>query len=161
MDLRLSPDDRVDAGAQRKSGAQKPRASAGAAKSPRGSKPRKPKAGRKKRSGGMKFIVGLAYFCFSMLLLGGVAVAGIIIYYGQDLGSSATWEVPQRPPNIRVLASNGQLLTNRGQTGGEAVGIHELPQYVGQAVVANEDRRFYSHFGVDPLGLISVAVESV
>lgn len=109
----------------------------------------------------MKFIVGLAYFCFTMLLIGGVAVAGIVVYYGRDLGSSSTWEVPQRPPNIRVLASNGQLLTNRGQTGGEAVGIHELPSYVGQAVVASEDRRFYSHFGVDPIGLASVAVESI
>ncbi len=104
----------------------------------------------------MRFIVGLAYFCFTMMLVGGVAVAGIVVYYGQDLGSSSTWEVPQRPPNIRVLASNGQLLTNRGQTGGEAIGIHELPPYVGQAVVASEDRRFYSHFGVDPIGLASV-----
>lgn len=162
MDLRLSPDDRLDGGVQRKPRAQRASASAGNAKPPREPRRRKPKSQRrKKRSGGMKFIVGLAYFCFTMLLLGGVAAAGIIIYYGRDLGSSATWEVPQRPPNIRVLASNGQLLTNRGQTGGEAVGIHELPPYVGQAVVANEDRRFYSHFGVDPIGLAAVAVESV
>lgn len=164
MDLRLSPDDRVDAGAQRKSrGARAQSGSGSGANAPRGGKPRRPqnRKVKKKRSGGMKFIVGLAYFCFTMLLLGGVAVAGIIVYYGQDLGSSSTWEVPQRPPNIRVLASNGQLLTNRGQTGGEAVGIHELPAYVGQAIVASEDRRFYSHFGVDPIGLASVALESI
>ncbi len=162
MDLRLSPDDRVDTGSQRKARTQRASAS-GAAKPPRGSEPRRPKSKKvkKKRSGGMKFIVGLAYFCFTMLLLGGVAVAGIVVYYGRDLGSSATWEVPQRPPNIRVLASNGQLLTNRGQTGGEAVTISELPAYVGQAVIASEDRRFYNHFGVDPIGLASVAVESV
>jgi penicillin-binding protein 1A len=53
------------------------------------------------------------------------------------------------------------VLTNRGQTGGEAVGLHELPAYVGQAVVASEDRRYYSHFGVDPIGLVSVAIESI
>ncbi|RDE09478.1 transglycosylase domain-containing protein [Pelagibacterium lacus] len=155
MDLRLSPDDRVD------SRARKPRAQGAKPRSSGGGKPRKPKNPKRKRSGGMKFIVGLAYFCFTLLLIGGVAVAGIVVYYGGDLGSSSTWEVPQRPPNIRVLASNGQLLTNRGQTGGEAVGIHELPEYVGQAVVASEDRRFYSHFGVDPIGLASVAVEMV
>src|SRR5690606_38557661 len=102
MDLRLSPDDRVDTGSQRKARTQRASAS-GAAKPPRGSEPRRPKSKKvkKKRSGGMKFIVGLAYFCFTMLLLGGVAVAGIVVYYGRDLGSSATWEVPQRPPNIR------------------------------------------------------------
>ncbi|AEQ53400.1 transglycosylase domain-containing protein [Pelagibacterium halotolerans] len=163
MDLRLSPDDRVDAGAQRKPKNARGQSATRSGDGPQGGKPRRPKGQKvkKKRSGGMKFIVGFAYFCFTMLLLGGVAVAGIIVYYGQDLGSSSTWEVPQRPPNIRVLASNGQLLTNRGQTGGEAVGIHELPPYVGQAVVASEDRRFYSHFGVDPIGLTSVALEMI
>ena len=165
MDLRLSPDDRVDNGAQRKTKGKSTRAQSGsgAGKSPKGSKPRRPRSTKvkRKRSGGMKFIVGLAYFCFSMALLGAVAVGGIVVYYAQDLGSASTWEVPQRPPNIQVLAANGQLLTNRGQTGGEAVGIHELPAYVGQAIVASEDRRFYSHFGVDPIGLASVAVEMV
>src|SRR5690554_3507518 len=160
MDLRFSPDDRVDTGAQRKSGARRAAATT-SPRAPKGSQPRKPRKAqrvKKRRGGAMKFIVGLAYFCFSILLLGGVAAAGIIVYYGQGLGSSETWEVPQRPPNIRVLASNGQLLTNRGQTGGEAVGIHELPVYVGQAVVAHEDRRFYNHFGVGPLGLILVGL---
>ncbi|WP_339644456.1 PBP1A family penicillin-binding protein [uncultured Pelagibacterium sp.] len=162
MDLRLSPDDRVDGGPQRKARGQRAQAGSGS-NGPKGGKPRRPQNRKvtKKRSGGMRFIVGFAYFCFTMLLLGGVAVAGIVVYYGQDLGSSSTWEVPQRPPNIRVLASNGQLLTNRGQTGGEAVGIHELPPYVGQAVVASEDRRFYSHFGVDPIGLASVGIEMI
>jgi|TARA_A100001391_G_scaffold190381_1_gene162724 penicillin-binding protein 1A len=162
MDLRLSPDDRVDGGPQRKARGQRAQAGSGS-NGPKGGKPRRPqnRKVKKKRSGGMRFIVGFAYFCFTMLLLGGVAVAGIVVYYGQDLGSSSTWEVPQRPPNIRVLASNGQLLTNRGQTGGEAVGIHELPPYVGQAVVASEDRRFYSHFGVDPIGLASVGIEMI
>ncbi|UYQ72224.1 penicillin-binding protein [Pelagibacterium flavum] len=162
MDLRLSPDDRVDGGPQRKAKGQRAQAGSGS-NAPKGGKPRRPqnRKVKKKRSGGMRFIVGLAYFCFTMMLVGGVAVAGIVVYYGQDLGSSSTWEVPQRPPNIRVLASNGQLLTNRGQTGGEAIGIHELPPYVGQAVVASEDRRFYSHFGVDPIGLASVGLEMI
>eukprot|EP00873_Tetraselmis_striata_P031980 jgi/Tetstr1/452244/TSEL_039280.t1 len=162
MDLRLSPDDRVDGGPQRKAKGQRAQAGSGS-NAPKGGKPRRPqnRKVKKKRSGGMRFIVGLAYFCFTMMLLGGIAVAGIVVYYGQDLGSSSTWEVPQRPPNIRVLASNGQLLTNRGQTGGEAIGIHELPPYVGQAVVASEDRRFYSHFGVDPIGLASVGLEMI
>ena len=38
-------------------------------------------------------------------------------------------------------------------TGGEAVGLHEMSPYIPQAVMAIEDRRFYSHFGIDPIGL--------
>ena len=58
--------------------------------------------------------------------------------------------VPDRPPNIQILAVDGTLIGNRGDTGGESVRISELPAYVPNAVIAIEDRRFRSHFGVDP-----------
>ncbi len=156
MDLRLSPDDRIDSGKGKKPGSARP-----AAKPQKGRPPRGPKKPKKRRSGVGGFFISTIYFAFSMAILGGIAVGGIILYYGAELGSSDTWAVPERPPNIRVLASNGQLLSNRGQTGGEALSYHELPYYVPLAVIASEDRRFFSHFGVDPIGLASVAVESV
>lgn len=160
MDLRLSPDDRIDSGGKKPAGSARPAPKA-AAKPQKGRQPKGPKKPKKRRSGFGGFLVNIIYFAFTMVILGGVAVAGVIFYYGAELGSSDTWEVPQRPPNIRVLASNGQLLSNRGQTGGEAIAYHELPYYVPQAIIASEDRRFMSHFGVDPLGLASVAVESL
>lgn len=160
MDLRLSPDDRIDSGKGKKPGSARPAAKA-AAKPQKGRPPRGPKKPKKRRSGVGGFFISTIYFAFSMAILGGIAVGGIILYYGAELGSSDTWAVPERPPNIRVLASNGQLLSNRGQTGGEALSYHELPYYVPLAVIASEDRRFFSHFGVDPIGLASVAVESV
>jgi penicillin-binding protein 1A len=159
MDLRLSPDDRIDTG-KKPAGTARP-ASKGGAKPQKARQPKPPKKPKKRRSGVGGFFVNIIYFAFSMAILGGIAIAGIVFYYGADLGSSDTWEVPQRPPNIRVLASNGQLLSNRGQTGGEAIAYHELPYYVPQAIIANEDRRFMSHFGVDPIGLAAVAVESL
>jgi penicillin-binding protein 1A len=65
--------------------------------------------------------------------------------------------VPKRPPNIRVVANDGTLIANRGDTGGESVRIQELPAHLSEAVIAIEDRRFYSHFGVDPFGLLRAA----
>ena len=38
--------------------------------------------------------------------------------------------------------------------------IAELPAYVPQAIIAIEDRRFRSHFGVDPIGLVRAMVEN-
>ncbi len=58
-----------------------------------------------------------------------------------------------RPPNVKIVAANGELLANRGDTGGEAVRLEQLPPYLPNAVIAIEDRRFRSHFGVDPVGL--------
>ena len=133
-----------------------------------GSKPPKPPrrgkarpAAKKKRSRTGGFLMGLLWWGFVACLWGGIAAIGVVVYYGAQLPSSNTWAIPERPPNIRILAADGSLISNRGQTGGEAVTYRELPYYVPAAIIASEDRRYMSHFGVDPLGLISVAVESV
>ena len=50
------------------------------------------------------------------------------------------------------------LIANRGDTGGRAIDIEDLPAHVPNAVIAIEDRRFRSHFGVDPIGLARAIV---
>jgi penicillin-binding protein 1A len=69
----------------------------------------------------------------------------------------ADWTVPARPANVRILAENGTLITNRGGAGGATLTLDEMPPYLPEAVISIEDRRFYHHFGVDPLGLIRAA----
>lgn len=130
-------------------------------KPPRQKRGKAQPAAKKKRSRSGGFLMGLLWWGFVACLWGGIAVIGVIVYYGAQLPSSNTWAIPERPPNIRILAADGSLISNRGQTGGEAVTYRELPYYVPAAIIASEDRRFMSHFGVDPLGLISVAIEMV
>ncbi|MBE0578253.1 PBP1A family penicillin-binding protein [Devosia sp.] len=187
MDFRISADDRV--GSQPGKGS-KPKAEArgkgqrveptlgqsmpfsvadervGSGGSGGGKPPKAPRRGkaqpaRKKRSRRGGFLMGLLWWGFVACLWGGIAVIGVIVYYGAQLPSSNTWAIPDRPPNIRILAADGSLISNRGATGGEAITYRELPYYVPAAIIASEDRRFMQHFGVDPLGLISVAIESV
>jgi penicillin-binding protein 1A len=62
---------------------------------------------------------------------------------------------------VKIVSVDGSLLANRGMTGGEAVGLHEMSPFIPQAVMAIEDRRFYSHFGVDPLGLARAMVANI
>ena len=57
-----------------------------------------------------------------------------------------------RPPNVTVLAEDGTVLAERGLRRGH-VRLDVLPPYLTKAVIATEDRRFYNHFGIDPLGL--------
>ena len=61
--------------------------------------------------------------------------------------------MPKRPPNIAILAADGSLLANRGDTGGPAVHIRELPPYLPKAFIAIEDRRFHEHWGIDIVGI--------
>jgi penicillin-binding protein 1A len=95
----------------------------------------------------------LFYWCFVLAIWGGIAGAGIVVYYGAKMPAATTWSIPDRSPNIKIVSADGRLLANRGMTGGEAVGLHEMSPYIPQAVMAIEDRRFYSHFGIDPIGL--------
>ena len=39
--------------------------------------------------------------------------------------------------------------------------LKDLPRYLPKAFVAIEDRRFYSHYGIDPIGLVRAAVANV
>jgi penicillin-binding protein 1A len=49
----------------------------------------------------------------------------------------------------------------RGEMSGTDVSIKELPTYLPRAFVAIEDRRFFSHYGVDPIGLLRAAAANV
>ena len=89
----------------------------------------------------------------SLGLWGVIAVAGVVAYYAAQLPPIDQLAVPKRPPNIAILAADGTLLANRGETGGRTVAIKELPPYLPKAFVAIEDRRFYDHFGIDPVGI--------
>ncbi|WP_172121809.1 MULTISPECIES: PBP1A family penicillin-binding protein [unclassified Devosia] len=149
-------DERTGGASPGPKGAKRPAQKRGKATPPR--RPGKPK---RRRSGAGGFLIGVLHWGFVLCLWVGIAIAGVVVYYGAQLPSSDTWAVPDRPPNIRILAADGQLISNRGQTGGEATVLRELPQYVPAALLAIEDRRFYDHFGVDIVGLAAVAVESL
>jgi penicillin-binding protein 1A len=105
---------------------------------------------KKRRS----FFGRLFYWTFVLGVWCLVIVGGVVAYYGTQLPPIDQLSVPKRPPNIAIMAENGTLLANRGDTGGAAVSLKELPPYLPQAFVAIEDRRFYSHIGIDPLGIV-------
>jgi penicillin-binding protein 1A len=117
--------------------------------------------GKARRGGVLAFLRRSFYWSMVLALWAGIAGAGLVAYYGAKMPAATTWAVPDRPPNVRIVDANGQLLANRGMTGGEAVGLHEMSPFIPQAVIAIEDRRFQSHFGVDPIGLTRAMVSNV
>ena len=63
--------------------------------------------------------------------------------------------------DVTVLDDHGRLLARRGLTQGERVDVAQLPPYVPNAFIAVEDRRFRSHYGLDPIGLLRAAFENI
>ncbi|MGY9106629.1 MAG: transglycosylase domain-containing protein, partial [Alphaproteobacteria bacterium] len=60
--------------------------------------------------------------------------------------------------DITLLDVDGRMITRRGLTHGDIVIVEDMPPHVANAFVAIEDRRFYYHFGIDPLGLARALV---
>jgi penicillin-binding protein 1A len=115
-----------------------------------------PRAARSKpaRRRGLFSFSRLIYFGFVLALWGAIGLAGLVAYHAAQLPPIDQLAVPKRPPNIAILAADGSLLANRGETGGRTMSIKELPPYLPRAFVAIEDRRFYQHYGVDPVGIV-------
>ncbi|TCQ11494.1 penicillin-binding protein 1A [Rhizobium sp. PP-F2F-G36] len=123
----------------------------------------KGRGGRRGSGGGglFGFIRSFVYWCIVAGIWGGMGVGGLVLYYGSRMPNATSWTIPERPPNVKILAVNGDTLANRGATGGEAIALEDMSPFIPQAVLAIEDRRFYSHFGVDPLGLARAMITNV
>ena len=118
--------------------------------------------GKTERSGRSRSLVArMAYWLAILGLWAGIGGAGLVVYEAGKLPPIDQLAVPKRPPNIAILASNGALLANRGDTGGAAVALRDLPPYLPEAFIAIEDRRFYSHWGIDPLGIARAVLRNV
>jgi penicillin-binding protein 1A len=64
---------------------------------------------------------------------------------------------PIAPPRITLLASDGTPIARNGAIVDKPVDVSTLPPHVVQAFLSIEDRRFYSHWGIDPRGLARAA----
>ncbi|WP_312359926.1 transglycosylase domain-containing protein [Ensifer sp.] len=157
-DFRIEASDRVTGGGRKPvRGKQASQRRKKAQKNKRG--------GSRRNSGGGGGFIGLVrtlfYWCIVIGIWGAMGVGGLVLYYGARMPSAESWSIPERPPNVKILAVNGDDIANRGTTGGEALSLENMSPYIPQAVIAIEDRRFYSHFGVDPLGLARAMLTNV
>jgi penicillin-binding protein 1A len=163
-ELRLSPQDRISVDDD------KPKKTSAKRKSededdepPRERKPRASRGGSKRRSKSRgTFRIGrLFYWGVVLGLWAAIAVVGVIIYVGAHLPPIQSLEIPKRPPTIQIVGLDGTVLASRGEMAGTNVALKDLPPYLPKAFIAIEDRRFYSHYGVDPIGIARAAVTNV
>jgi penicillin-binding protein 1A len=86
-------------------------------------------------------------------ILGAIALA-IAVYTARS--SLPSFDELKSSPNgqmIRVHAADGTVIVSLGPSYGEWIPYAQIPEAMRDAMVAVEDRRFRSHFGVDPLGI--------
>ena len=61
---------------------------------------------------------------------------------------------------MRIVDKYGTVISERGKRH-PYIPLKMLPKHLLDAVVATEDRRFYSHFGVDPLGMMRAVLANM
>ena len=85
---------------------------------------------------------GLAALCFIFLVLA-------VVFTARSLPSYEELKAAQTAQTIVVRAADGSEILELGPSYGEWLDKEEIPDAMKQAMIAVEDRRFYSHFGVD------------
>lgn len=78
--------------------------------------------------------------------------SAMMVYYTVSFPHPLSLRNKERAPVIRILARDGSVLADRG-TAHDYMPLDLLPRHVQAAVVATEDRRFFDHYGLDPVGL--------
>jgi penicillin-binding protein 1A len=167
-ELRLGPQDRVAPAEEEKP--KKPSSRRRSIDSdsdddeaPRERKPRASRASRKRKAGGRARggLFRLFYWGAVLGLWGAIAVVGVMAWVGAHLPPIQSLEIPKRPPTIQITGLDGSVLATRGEMAGANVALKDLPPYLPKAFIAIEDRRFYSHYGVDPFGIARAAVTNI
>src|ERR1700739_3759259 len=130
---------------------------------PRERKPRVSgaRARRRSRNRARMGLFRLLYWGVVLGLWGAIATVGVVVWVGAHLPAIQSLEIPKRPPTIEITGADGSVLAVRGEMPGANVALKDLPPYLPKAFIAIEDRRFYSHYGIDPVGILRAAVANV
>jgi penicillin-binding protein 1A len=108
---------------------------------------------RKLRGGSKKFA--------RIILLCSVAFFSTAVYFLYDLPDMDHVKPLDTRPSIVVLADDGTLVARYGGLQGEIVTMADVPASLKDAVLSVEDRRFYSHFGIDLIGLTRAMLTNI
>ncbi len=140
------------------------RAQSGSAKSGRSRSKRSSRSSRKgsgkSASGGIGRWVkrGLLWGGFAAII-GALFLAVAVGFAAQSIPSFYQLKATQNAQTILVRARDGTEIVEIGPSFGEWLEYDEIPQNMKNAMIAVEDRRYYSHFGIDPIRTTGAVIE--
>ncbi len=101
-----------------------------------------------------RFIGGTIKWVFVLGLWGALFLGAVLAWFARELPDITEQMAFQRRPTITIKANDGTIIDRYGDLKGETISVKDLPPYVPEAIIATEDRRFYYHYGVDPVGIL-------
>jgi penicillin-binding protein 1A len=93
----------------------------------------------------------------SLMILG----LGVLLWLASELPDLEQLESYEKPPGIRVYDGKQELIGSYGHVVGKYTAYDEIPKHMIDALLATEDRRFFEHSGIDPMGIMRAMVKNM
>ncbi len=104
-------------------------------------------------AGKLKFLASFIGFLVLFAIAGGAGILLVFYYYGRDLPDYRQLADYDPPTVTRLHAGDGRLLAEYATEKRVYVPIEAIPRRVLNALLSAEDKNFYSHPGIDFIGV--------
>lgn len=101
---------------------------------------------------GRGFVARLGSWIAAAIMIFAVLWVGLFFWFVPSLPNTNELWTARPSPGVTYLSVRGDVIAQRGAFRGAMVPLADMPPHMTQAVIATEDRRFYSHFGMDVIG---------
>lgn len=97
----------------------------------------------------------------NLLLITGIAAAYLISAYSKDLPDYKQLEAYDPPVATRLYTADGLLVEEYAKEHRLFVPISAIPDRVKNAFIAAEDKNFYTHQGIDYMGIFRATIQNI
>src|SRR3990172_10749634 len=99
---------------------------------------------------------------FVVVLCGTIGAGiGVANWMNRDLPSTASLQTIAPPVKTLVYDRNGKLVHEVFKENRSIIPLRQIPKPMVEAILAIEDRRFYTHWGIDPIRIARALIGNI
>src|SRR5206468_3175717 len=107
-----------------------------------------------------RVLIGIGGLTLLGLLVAGIAALWAFTILPRSLPSVTALETLQPIQGTKIYDDNDEAITELHVERRILVPLAQIPQSLRDAILATEDRRFYSHWGIDPIGVARAVIQN-
>ena len=108
-----------------------------------------------------KLFSTLVSYALFLVIIGLIALLLVFSYYGKSVDDYRKLATYEPPITSRLYASDGRLLAEYAAEKRAFVPYEAIPKQLVQAFISAEDKKFFSHGGIDFVGIIRAIIQNV
>ena len=102
--------------------------------------------------------IGLTLFFIIVLI--SITLSGLFFYYASTTPKISAADL-QGATETQIFDMNQELITKLGGENRDLIEPEEVPQGLKDAITSIEDKRYYSHLGIDPIRIVGSFVRNL